>query len=178
MEEQREQAHHHHHHPPDLESCLSLGPNEELDVVRSEEPWGSNNEGLLLLWMKEWLTAKDLHQQRAKRLRTLSTMVSLPAVLVPVLMAPLAGRGPEDGVPSELSTGAFLVSAVLSGTMAFFEFRSKANEHDAHSHKYADLGTDVQLELSKLRRFRRQADVFLTEVKMRHDQLERSGPPL
>ena len=161
------------------EVLLDIGMDDNSDAQRSEEAWGQRNEQFCLQWLRGWSKRAELHRQAAAHCASMSHRVVVPSILLPLIMTPLSGfLEREDTNTTFVVPAGFMVCAMLSTVVSYFKFDKLSVEHASKCHKYEDLISDMQVELNKSRRYRRQVDVFITEVKMRSDALDRNGPDL
>ena len=77
-----------------------------------------------------------------------------------------------------LDVSAFLVSAISASAVAFFNYGGQAERHYKASANFSDLATDIEECLSKSRRFRPAADIFVQGSKIRFDEMNKQGPRL
>jgi len=162
----------------------SVGESFDINVSSSkkrsigEEEWSIASESLA----REWgIIASELsiaHNVAAKKNKCKHHGVGLPAILVPICMAPLSATfAGYDGIEYANMVG-FLVSGCLSATHSFFGFERKYQQHMDFSARYSDICTDVKYELSKSRKFRISSDQFLMRIQMKLDNLGGSAPDL
>ena len=71
-----------------------------------------------------------------------------------------------------------VLSGVCGVINSTFQYSAQSEKHFAFAARYYDLITDIDLELSKRRAFRTQADVFLTKIHMTFDALNNAAPHL
>jgi len=143
-----------------------------------EEEWNEATEGLV----KEWATlaekASVAHNEAGKAFKKKHVLIGLPAILLPVCMAPISATlADTEGIQYANMVG-FLVSGCLSATHAFFSFDKKYQKHMDYSARYSDVNTDVKYEMVKSRRFRTSPDQFLMRIQMKMDNLAGSAPDL
>ena len=94
-------------------------------------------------------------------------------------MSPVSLIMNEDSdVAKYINAGAFLATGVIGGVYSFFKFGEKMTNHFNFSARYADVASDIELELVKGREFRTQLDVFSTRVHMLVDNLSSTEPVL
>lgn len=148
------------------------------DQQRGEEPWLDCQEALLKKWRDEAETLSTRHEHTAKREKQRHNMIGFPAVVIPVVMGPLCSALRETSFVSGLETTGFVLSAITSGMVQFFNFSAKAERHYNFSARYQDLVTDIDQELAKPRAYRQQVDTFSLGIKMTYDALNRGAPAL
>jgi hypothetical protein len=105
--------------------------------------------------------------------------VVAPTVFGPlVLLLRNVGNSCEIGAADYLSTAGFVVTGALSAVAAFFRFGPRSGQHFTYAAKYADVMSDITAETVKKKRFRVNADVFITELKVKLDHLKAGEPKL
>lgn len=120
---------------------------------------------------------KKQHEQAGYYFKNRNTLWGLPAVLIPTIMAPISVLIDENtDVGIYINAGAFLLTGIITGVMSFFKYGEKMTNHFNFSSKYADVISDINLELMKSRQFRVQLDVFSTRIHMITDSLSNSEP--
>ena len=152
--------------------------DEDVDHERAEEPWMDAQETLLMRWRSDAADVSRLHEVAGRSARRRWHAYGLPAVLIPLVMAPLTTAMAGQWWISYLEAAGYMASAVASGAVQFLNPSAKAERHDAFSARYADLVTDIDHQLSKPRCFRQQVDTFSLKTKMMFDALNRAAPAL
>jgi len=162
-----------------IESALDI--NLDVTPVKrkiGEEEWSNAFEELAKEWGDSASKASIEHSKAGKAFKTKHVAVGLPAVLIPIIMAPIStGLSDVEGVQYINMVG-FLVSGCLSATYAFFGFDKKHQQHMDFASRYMDVYTDVKYELVKSRSFRVAPDQFLLRIQMKMDSLGGSAPDL
>lgn len=160
---------------------IEIDVNQKYDGRRravGEEEWNAKHEELAKEWGEKAQQASIDHNIMAKVFKKKHVGVGLPALLLPVAMAPLTTTLSDyDGI-QYANMSAFLISAVLNAVHGFFSFDKKYQQHMDYSARYSDLNTDIKLEMVKARNFRVSADEFLTKVQMKFDNLGANAPDL
>ena len=154
--------------------------SEKSKELRSigEEAWNHKHEALAEEWMQDAKEASAAHNIKAKEFKCKHVSVGLPAVILPIAMAPISSTLADEPGIQYANMSAFLVTGILSAVHAFFGFDKKYQQHMDFSARYSALYTDLRYELTKARRFRAPADEFLTRVQMKIDHLGSIAPDL
>lgn len=143
-----------------------------------EEEWSDATEELAREWGKSAADASIAHNKAGKVNKTKHIGVGLPAVLVPICMAPISATlADSEGIQYANMVG-FLVSGCLSAVHSFFGFDKKYQKHMDFSARYGDVCSDVKYELAKSRAYRVSADQFMMKIQMKMDNLSASAPDL
>jgi len=148
------------------------------DVERIEEPWTKKIEELIEKWNKDIKKNQKMHDKSGYYYKKLRQKWGLPSILLPVTMAPISAVFAETNWIKYVNMVSFVSVALLSGVDSFFSFASRKEKHFNHSCRYAELSTFIDSELFKKKAFRIQADVFLTEVRMKLDTLTTTAPTI
>ncbi|MCP4483705.1 MAG: hypothetical protein GY823_03960 [Flavobacteriaceae bacterium] len=156
---------------------INLNEEAELRSV-GEEAWSEETEKLAYEWAKNAKEASNAHNSAGKSHKSKHVGIGLPAVLVPIFMAPISATlAGFEGIQYANMAG-FLVSGTLSAVNSFFGFDKKYQKHMDFSARYADVYSDVKYELAKARKFRIAPDRFLMRIQMKLDSLGASAPDL
>ena len=148
------------------------------DVPREEEPWLDDHEALIHQWRQTSDTLSKKHEDAGYAAKRKHTRFGLPAMLIPMVMAPMTPLFSSHWSTVYVESVGFVLSAVASGMVQFFNFAGKSERHFNFSARYADLVTDIEQELAKPRQYRQQVDTFSLRVKMMFDALNRHAPTL
>jgi len=147
------------------------------DVDREEEQWNDQNERLLQAWAKEWYLRKQRHDGASLRWQYLHYTLSIPATILPMIIAGCWGHIPPDEA-DWTATVTMTMSSILSGLLTFLEPAAQVEKHAHASHRYSDLVSDIEEILTKERCFRADVDLVVQGMKMRSDALLRYSPPV
>ena len=119
-----------------------------------------------------------MHDKSGYYYKKLRQKWGLPSILLPVTMAPISAVFAETNWIKYVNMVSFVSVTLLSGVDSFFSFASRKEKHFNHSCRYAELSTFIDSEMFKKKAFRVQADVFLTEVRMKLDTLTTTAPTI
>ena len=150
--------------------------SSDRDVSREEEPWNRRNEALIVNWLEESRVLK--HDTWGNVCEVKHRRWALPAVLLPTIMAPVSATFHGQSWARYLDMSAFLATAIASAISTFYNYGGLAERHYKASACFADLSTDIEECLTKNRRFRPAADIFVQGAKIRFDELNKQGPRL
>lgn len=148
------------------------------DMSRSEEPWTQKVEELIIIWNKDIQEQVALHEKSGYYYRNKKQLVGLPAVLIPLMMAPFSATFADKSWIQYVNMFSFVIVGFLSGLETFFSFGSSKEKHFNHSSRYQELQTYIESQLFKKKKFRLEVDVFLTEVRMKYDNLRTTAPTI
>jgi len=142
-----------------------------------EEKWSELNEAYMRYIITVCKNKSAQHESAGYAFKKKNTYWGLPLVLLPVIMSPVSILidGNEEA-SKYVNALAFLATGVIGGTYSFFKFGEKMADHFNFSARYADVATDIELELIKGREFRVQLDVFSTRIHMLTDNLANTEP--
>lgn len=147
--------------------------------IRVEEKWSPRNEMYMRNMINLCKTKAKQHEEAGYSFKKKNTYWGLPLVILPVIMSPVSLLMDEESETSKfINAGAFLATGVIGGVYSFFKFGEKMTNHFNFSARYADVVSDIELELVKGRDFRTQLDVFSTRVHMLVDNLSNTEPVL
>lgn len=132
----------------------------DLDKTRKEMKWNDTHDHLLKNWKLDIRKEHIKHENSKMKYTRLISYFNLPASLIPIALSILI-----DEIGDNVTTSIFmLISGILFGISSFFDFGGKREQHSQASEKYSELFLMIELELSKPREFRVQADVYLERV--------------
>ena len=151
---------------------------KESNEVRVEEEYTEHSEALLKHWLEETKTKSEAHNKKGKENKKKHEWTALPATIIPIIYSPISGLlAKENGI--EIANVTVLIfTGILSGVHSFFDFSKKAERHFRYEALYADLGTNILVELSKKRELRIRADRFIEQIQARIDQYNSAAPLL
>lgn len=120
-----------------------------------------------------------LHELAGHYFRNMEVRWVLPSILVPTIFGPvvlLISNITYDNdevvtTADYISTTGFILTSVLTSVSNFYRYGTRSQDHHTYSAKYSDIVTDIESELIKKKKFRTNADVFVTTMKMKFDNL-------
>lgn len=116
------------------------------------------------------------HDKAGYSAKKLYNIYALPAILVPLIAAPIQGTFKDDEWTTYFSMSALVVTSILTGVNSFFNYGSKMQKHFNFSGRYGDIVTDIEESLTKARNNRINSDVFIRTQKMKFDSLNLTAP--
>lgn len=143
-----------------------------------EEEWSDANEEFVRSLSHMCSTKSEQHQRAGYSFKSKNNNWGLPMVLIPVIMSPVSLIIQDDDVSMYVNAFAFLATGVVNGVYSFFKYGEKTVDHFNYSGRYADIVSDIELELQRGREFRVSLDVFLAKIHMRMDNLASTEPVL
>ena len=147
-----------------------------VDTPRLEEPWSTETENMLSSWSSECLSVSSRHARQGKRCKQLFAYCSVPGLLLSVVMGGVTGVFADDPYIQYVNMIGFISLGIFQGVNSFFNFGKKEQCHFEYATRYSEIATNVHAELVKSRAFRVPADVFMTQIRMCKQQLDRNAP--
>jgi hypothetical protein len=152
------------------------GSNSSRDNQdRNEVLWEPRLDILCNKWRKDSIVRSENHDKKAKIHKQRFAVFSLPAIILPLVMSGLSNI--LVNYPLVSSSGMAL-TAILTGVNTFFNHSKKQTQHFEYSGRFFKLATDIETEMSKRKRDRIAADVFLERVSMDYNNLVFNSPAL
>ncbi|AII17009.1 hypothetical protein JO84_gp252 [Aureococcus anophagefferens virus] len=162
----------------DDNASLTTSDDRSADMSREEEPWTQNIEKLISTWNHHIAEKIELHNNAGYFYKRQKQIYGLPPILLSVCMAPVSGTFYDYSWIKYVNMVSFVTVAFFSGIDNFFNFGSRKEKHFNHSARYSELKTYIESQLFKKKQFRVEADVFLTEVRMKYDNLTITEPTI
>lgn len=145
------------------------------DPARKELLWERREEQLLLQWCKKLKEHSIAHGIKAKRTKQYYNMVSLPAILIPVVVSSLSTV--LQPYPLAMSI-AMLVTSLFTGVNAFFNLGGKTQLHFEFEYAYNKLANEIDKELCKPKRHRTACDLYMQIILSEMNRLDSAAPVL
>ena len=161
-------------HIEDDEDDNSKKSSESQDREREEQPWTDKSEKFIRKIQQDCLNKAQAYDKASRDSKKKYTRYALPGVVVPIVMSVVS---PHLPVEYKYIDGISLASiAVLNGLSTFFNFGKKFSQYSEYNGKYSDLASYIEVELSKPKRFRVAADIFLERCSVRIADLNNNAP--
>ena len=145
---------------------------------RIEEEWNAENEKFMKELSNQCSEQSQRHAEAGYVFKQKNTTWGLPMVLLPVIMSPVSLLIQDEEASVYINALAFLATGVVGGVYSFFKYGEKMTNHFNYSGRYADIVSDIELELKRGPEFRTTWDVFSTKIHMRMDNLASTEPVL
>ena len=153
----------------------SKSDTSEDDFNRKELLWERREEALILSWCEKLKESSIAHGKMGKVMKNRYTMVSLPAIIIPVVASSLS----TVLQPYPLAmTGAMLATSIFTGINGFFNYGKKEQQHFEYEASYMKLANEIEKELSKPKRHRIACDLYLQVILSEMNRLNSSAPVL
>ena len=130
-----------------------------------EEPWNEHIERYLNDTMERAQKHVTLNEQAGYEFRRRRVRWGLPGVIIPIVLSPITAMVGADA-SQYLASVSLLLTGVFTGVSSFFNFEKRAGEHFMVALLYSIIVDDIKMELTKMRQFRMQADVFMVKINM------------
>jgi hypothetical protein len=164
-----------------------MSVNEDKQEAGSMQPpkdltYNSHLEHLISAEAEKALVLFWLHDQAEKRFSKLSTMITIPVIVLSTL-AGTASIGSQTlfggGTGASIGIGAISISVGIMNTVAsYFGWAKRAEGHRISCVNYAKLHRWISIELALPREQRVPAKHFLKEVRSQIDRFNETSPSL
>lgn len=162
------------HVEDDEEETNSKKSSESQDREREEQPWTEKSEKFIRKIQQDCIDKAHAYDKASRDSKNKYTRYALPGVVVPIVMSVVS---PHLPIEYKYVDGIALASiAVLNGLSTFFNFGKKFSQYSEFCGKYSDLASYIEVELSKPKRFRVAADIFLERCSVRIADLNNNAP--
>lgn len=150
-----------------------LTPSVDLSPVLTD-PWTAviTERCVLLAEQAEEKSAR--HMRDAAYCRTNATLLSVPALIIPVIFAPLvlllggqscSGHGTKAA--DYVASIGFVSTGMIQAITRHYQFDERRVHHARFASHYTALSSEIREELARDRHFRQNADTFLTSLRIR-----------
>lgn len=142
-----------------------------------EEPWTEDIEKLVKSWREDAMKEVQKHQEEGDRVKRRHNYLGLPPILLPLAMTALSPFLDLDSTTGKMVTsGFFLISGLSSALYKWLDLGQLYEAHYSFSARYNDIVSTIDAELARQKNFRRSADAFVTEIKVKMEGLNRDAP--
>jgi len=148
-----------------------------MEIVVEEE-YTDQSEDLLKQWLQQSKDKSHQHNIKGKQYKKKHEMFGLPATLLPIIYSPISGLLSQQPGIEIANVTVLILSGVLTGVYAFFDFGRKAEQHFRYEALYSDLTTTIIVELTKKREIRIRADRFIEMIQSKIDGFASTEPLL
>jgi hypothetical protein len=162
------------------EESVRLKVNSKSDSSKDRESrkellWESREEDLILGWGTRLKTASKAHELKGKKMKQYYTLVSLPAILIPVVASSLSNI--LQPYPLAMS-GAMLTTSIFTGLNGFFNLGARTQLHFEYEYAYNKLANEIDSELCKPKASRIACDLYLCQILSEMNRLDSTAPVL
>jgi len=123
------------------------------------------------------LMAQD-HSRSAAISKTKHYRLMVPAIVIPLVMAPFEGIAHEYKWIVYVNISAFVISGVTSGLAAFFNYSQEEAAHVTAASGYKELITMVDSEFTKPHSVRAPVEMLLQKLQMKLHFIESVAPTI
>lgn len=154
-----------------------IDSREDSDSHLSEEPWSDEIERLVKHWRDYSIVMADQHENAGYKIKFNHNILGLPPIIIPITMTFISQILPTNNNSTNVFQGLmFLISGCTSALYKWLNLGERYSRHFSYSSRYNDITTAIDGELSRRRKFRRPADAFITEIRVKLDNLNHSAP--
>ena len=149
-----------------------------IDNNREEEIWNDEIELLLQTWKQDIYDSHAKYEAAGYHFRSQRRIISLPSIIIPATLAPITAAFTHWDYIVYVNALGFSITSCLNAMSHFFNYADKEQGCFDYAGKYGSLYNDIELELTKKRKFRIQMDVFISTVMLKYDSLNTHAPVL
>lgn len=140
-----------------------------------EEPWSDNIENLIIKWKIQCVDQSNIHEISGYKIKSNHNVFGLPPIIIPLVMTYLSQLMGEN---TKITGLMFLLSGLSGAIYKWLNLGEKYTLHFQYATKYQDIIFKINSELARDRKFRRPADVFITEIMSSMNHLNQSAPDI
>ena len=166
---------------PDTNPIINLKPvkvgtwRNNLKMTLEEEPWNDRTE--MYIWGKQKDAIRESKKQKNEgdKNRQMFYIISIPSIVISAVMTFVVAIIDEEEnrwVPPFF----FMALTILSSITALMNYGEKYGTNYAFSKDYQTIVSMIQLEMTRKASFRRSADLFMNEIRLRMEFLNRESP--
>ena len=148
--------------------------DSSLDTDREEMCWNSSHEELIQTWSRDARNRAESHAKAAKKFKRMFYWLGIPPSLLPIVLS-----GVSDFIHPRYAyatTIILVLSGILSGINTFINPSKKCENHFEFEARFLEFVVDIDVEMSKGKRFRIPADVCLERVSSNYNSLSAAAP--
>ena len=138
--------------------------------------WTEQIETFLNQILDDCKTNSETHMKAGYKKKKLNIALSIPPIVIPAFMTPIAAEFSEERWLQILSPIVYAFVAVAAALTAFFAYAKKSEQHFKYAANYNDIVTDIQEELCKETNMRHGANAFLSAIKTKYDSYGANAP--
>lgn len=146
------------------------------DTVRFDEPWTTKSEIYLKDIMKNCRNLANIHENSGYHLRRKNNIFGIPSTIIPIIMSPITSVFGDYEYIKYINMVAFLITGILTAFNNYYKFSNEMEQHFQFSNKYTVIYNEIDLELSKKKKYRVDVDVFTDRIKNNYDHLLSTAP--
>ena len=127
------------------------------------------------------------HNRNSATYRFRSHLVSIPAFLIPTIMAPIAllFKSNIDACDTHdissyeyLTSAGFILTGVLQAIAKHYQYDLRTQHHNVFASRYSALLSEIEEELTKKKQFRTNADAFMASVRLKYNNNVEQEPSI
>jgi hypothetical protein len=149
--------------------------NETSDNTnRSELLWTDKIEGVIKGWHHKCLKNAEEHAKCAKKQKAIFYGLSIPASILPFVLAVLVESLVDDYAWINLAM--LIIAGILNIVNGYLNPGSKSTSHQDFEALYNELAVEITSELVKPQSNRQAADVYTQRIMDRYNNLNNRAP--
>ena len=172
---------------PSTTEMLAQGEEYRSDInetdisdipIKREEPWTDEIEQLVRRWAHQMNSLSELHDNAGYITKSRFMRLAIPSVIVPFAMGFISQVTPDTKRSSIVDGFMFMLTSGISGLSALFNYGQRYEQHFSYSSNYSNISSRIESELSRKRKYRIPAEIFITELKCTINNLNDQAPEL
>lgn len=144
----------------------------------NSDSWTDEVETFLLNIKERSTKHSENHINSGYHKKKLNIIFTIPPIIIPAFMTPIAAEFSEENWLQVLSPIVFAFVAVASALATYFSYAKKSEQHFQYAANYNDLVTDIEEQLCRPADKRRDANTFMTSIMTKFDSFGMHAPIL
>lgn len=128
------------------------------DPNRLELLWDNKIEAQIIKWRDEMSVNEKLHTIYGRKFKKLHNMFAIPNIIIPLILSALMKQLDEQDLVVSLL---LISSGIFSGISHLMGFSKRSQRHFEVGNSLSKMVKEIELELSKPKKMRISADVYL-----------------
>lgn len=161
-----------------VKEILELKNRESTTAVLTD-PWTDKIQKHIEKLRNDSAKKSEEHSLAGHHFRKLEIRWRLPSIVIPLAFSPLVlmvgylddKSCGEAGLSDYVAALGLLLTSIFTGVSGFFTYGNRSSTHHTYSAQYNSIVTDIEAEIIKKPKFRISADLFVTTMKMKYDNL-------
>lgn len=151
------------------------------------DPWTEHIVEHCMQIRSKSLSKMKEHEQHSTKYRRRSHVLSIPALIIPTVMAPVSLLVNSDDDPCAdsqvstyeyLTTIGFIFTGVFQALSKHYQYDIRAHHHNMFASRYQSLASEIDEELIKRKEYRDNADAFMASIRLKFNNYVEQEPYL
>lgn len=156
---------------------ISPSPISVDDPDRKEVLWSERLEKSCWVWHDDCIERAQVHENEARLAKRWNNIMVTAAIVFPAIpIILLSSHIFPDTTKDPILNTCLVITSVLTGLNKCYDFADIKTENARFAGKFFRLATNIQKELSKSKRDRPAADVFLECITIKYTHMVQNAP--